>query len=659
MDKHFEDERTTRLSDNSTNIDETAEREKNKEQNDLTKRFGDDIWAITRGLPLAVVLLSGLLKTREYPNEWEAVFKHLKSKQSKRLGTLLTTCFDDLPQDLKSCFLYFAAFPMNTPIEARKLVRLWMAEGFLRPRDGNTMENVGRIYLNELNSRNLVQFVKLDNINGDDELAVSVHHEVHHFVQLEAQEANFVDIHNGYDIPYLTSARRLSLQNYTNKYAALANSMPKLRSILSNFIEEDEEDTRGSVQEMNIEVDGEEDDSIENVTDGLRKLKDPDDGNISIKQQGKQNEISEQAKRDVKQSKKPWLGPWSGLLSYWGNGKKRQDYIKSYISETLQVSKFLRVVKLQGIEFGEKLPATIGNAVHLQYLGVTGCSLKWIPSAVGKLKHLQTLDVQDTYVQELPQAFWRIRALRHVSGTSIYLPKRVGNLKHLHTLVKVLPIPNPNHNCWDSKTFERMLRLQSLNIVDSSKDAENLNELFAAIEKPNILEYLQTLVLQANKFPMCIFTSSSQRRLRALELYGKLDVTMLSSEKGKEETNICLPNLTTLSLEDTEVTQDFMNYLANFPLLANLTLKQNSYKDAKCKLVFNSGGYKCLTKMTLCDLEDLEVQIMKSGLTVLTDLVISQSTQTQLTQVKLVVYGKHEFLKTLQHEKIELHAEAP
>jgi Leucine-rich repeat (LRR) protein len=323
----------------------------------------------------------------------------------------------------------------------------------------------------------------------------------------------------------------------------------------------------------------------------------------------------------------------------------------------LQVSKFLRVVKLQGIDFGEKLPATIGNAVHLQYLGVTGCSLKWIPSAVGKLKHLQALDVQDTYVQELPQAFWRIRALRHVLGTSIYLPKRVGNLKHLHTLVKVLP--NPNHNCWDSKTFERMLRLQSLNIVDSSKDAENLNELFAAIEKPNILEYLQTLVLQANKFPMCIFTSSSQRRLRALELYGKLDMTMLSSEKGKEETNICLPNLTTLSLEDTEVTQDFMNYLANFPLLANLTLKQNSYKNAKRKLLFNSGGYKCLTKMKLCDLEDLEVQIMKSGLPVLTDLVILQSTQTQLTQVKLVVYGKHEFLKTLQHEKIELHAEAP
>ncbi|CAL4940310.1 unnamed protein product [Urochloa decumbens] len=404
----------------------------------------------------------------------------------------------------------------------------------------------------------------------------------------------------------------------------------------------DEKDTGaldGNGEEQNIEVDGKEDDEIDNVTDGLRKLKDPDEGDKSIKQQGKQNEISEQ-----EQSKKPWIGPWPALLNYWGNGKKRQEYIK--LSEMLQVSKFLRVVKLQGIEFGENLPATIGNAVHLQYLGVTGCSLKRIPPAVGKLKHLQTLDVQDTKVDKLPQAFWNIKTLRHVLGTSIYLPKRVGNLKHLQTLAKVHP--NPNHNYWDPKTFERMLRLKSLNIENSSEDAENMKVLFDAIAEPNILEYLETLVLQAIKLPMCVFTSSSQRRLRALELSGELewDVTMLSSEKGKEETNICLPNLTTLSLEGTLVTQDFMEYLANFPLLANLTLKQNFYKDPK--LVFNSGGYKCLAKMTLCDLGNLDVEIKESALPVLTDLVILQSTQTQ---AKHNVHGEHECLKTLQNEK--------
>jgi hypothetical protein len=58
------------------------------------------------------------------------------------------------------------------------------------------------------------------------------------FCDKEAQEANFVEIHNGDDIPSLTNARRLSLQNYTDKYAALSKSLPKLRSILSSFQEE-------------------------------------------------------------------------------------------------------------------------------------------------------------------------------------------------------------------------------------------------------------------------------------------------------------------------------------------------------------------------------------------------------------------------------------
>ena len=82
--------------------------------------------------------------------------------------------------------------------------------------------------------RHLVKLVKTDNAGGGDEF-VAVHHKVHEFLQHEAQEANFVDIHNGDDIPSLATTRRLSLQNYTDKYAALSSSLRKLRPILSNF----------------------------------------------------------------------------------------------------------------------------------------------------------------------------------------------------------------------------------------------------------------------------------------------------------------------------------------------------------------------------------------------------------------------------------------
>jgi Leucine-rich repeat (LRR) protein len=92
------------------------------------------------------------------------------------------------------------------------------------------------------------------------------------------------------------------------------------------------------------------------------------------------------------------------------------------------------VINLQGIEIGEKLTNAISNAVHLQYPGITSCSLRTIPSSIGSLTSLQTLDVRETIVRELPSAFWKIKTLRHVFGFVLKMPKKIGTLKQLHTL---------------------------------------------------------------------------------------------------------------------------------------------------------------------------------------------------------------------------------
>jgi hypothetical protein len=92
--------------------------EKNEKYNSdvrilVRRKYRTLIFHITEGLPLAVVLLAGLVRPKD-PVEWNAVFEHLKCKQLKRLDTLLSLCFDDLLYDLKSCFLYFASLPENT-----------------------------------------------------------------------------------------------------------------------------------------------------------------------------------------------------------------------------------------------------------------------------------------------------------------------------------------------------------------------------------------------------------------------------------------------------------------------------------------------------------------------------------------------------------------
>ncbi|CAO2149821.1 unnamed protein product [Urochloa humidicola] len=89
------------------------------------------VYGITGGLPLAIVVLAGLVRQRESDPEQKAVLDELKPPCS--MDKLFAACYDDLSQDLKSCFLYFAAYSKNIAQAADLIVRMWVAEGFIKP----------------------------------------------------------------------------------------------------------------------------------------------------------------------------------------------------------------------------------------------------------------------------------------------------------------------------------------------------------------------------------------------------------------------------------------------------------------------------------------------------------------------------------------------
>jgi hypothetical protein len=500
------------------------------------KKYQKDIFKITQGLPLAVVLLAGLVQTKEFPSEWMKVFDYLKSKTSKKLESMLSVCFDDLPHELKCCFLYFAALPTNTTIEARNLVFMWVAEGFLSSKGGKTMEKIGYVYLIELINRNLVNPVKMDDDSSLGSMSVTIQTKVHDFLQIEAHEASFIEVHSGDDVPTLSSARRLSLQNYTDKYAVLANPLPKLRSIFSQY----EQEPKG------------------------------DQGRRSKRRRAYNFYLSQQ--RAISNMKKD---------------------IRSHIKELLHGSEFLRVINLQGIEIGETLTSAIGKVVHLQYLGITSCSLKHIPRSIGRLTSLQTLDVRETNVRELPRSFWMIKTLRHVLGFVLKLPKQIGSLKQLHTLdsidlrvSEVLALEG---------TLGEMIHLESLSVWHISQ--VNVEALSGALKK---LESLRTLMLQGEIIPSNVFTNFSLRRVKFMFLSG--DLLHSSDLDGREVLH--LPNLIMLSLDKTYVTPEFISKLSELPFLATLALYPGSYKDKK--LVFSSSKFPRLKKIKMIDVEVLE-----------------------------------------------------
>ncbi|KAH0757044.1 hypothetical protein KY290_020537 [Solanum tuberosum] len=90
------------------------------------------------GLPLAVVVLSGLLSHKRGFEEWQKVKDHLWQNikdDSSEVSCILSLSYNNLSTALKQCFLYFGFVPTGKEI----------------------MEDVAKGFLNELIRRSLIQ----------------------------------------------------------------------------------------------------------------------------------------------------------------------------------------------------------------------------------------------------------------------------------------------------------------------------------------------------------------------------------------------------------------------------------------------------------------------------------------------------------------------
>ncbi|KAL2226263.1 putative late blight resistance protein homolog R1A-10 [Sesamum indicum] len=125
------------------------------------EEIGKNIAKSCNGLPLTIVVLGGLLAnsnmTREY---WESVAKDVStfrtSKDYEGCLKILSLSYNNLPVYLKPCFLYMSVFPEDSKICVSRLTRLWIAEGFLKPIRGKSLEEVAEKYLRDLIDRNLI-----------------------------------------------------------------------------------------------------------------------------------------------------------------------------------------------------------------------------------------------------------------------------------------------------------------------------------------------------------------------------------------------------------------------------------------------------------------------------------------------------------------------
>ncbi|XP_047978100.1 putative late blight resistance protein homolog R1A-10 isoform X1 [Salvia hispanica] len=114
-----------------------------------------------KGLPLFIITIGGLLAASERTlGYWKHIARDLIStvnlEADERCLKILYTSYNQLPVHLKPCFLYMGVFPEDRVVIASELIKLWVAEGFLRSIDGKSLDEVAKEYLKELVDRNLI-----------------------------------------------------------------------------------------------------------------------------------------------------------------------------------------------------------------------------------------------------------------------------------------------------------------------------------------------------------------------------------------------------------------------------------------------------------------------------------------------------------------------
>ncbi|VVA40860.1 PREDICTED: disease resistance [Prunus dulcis] len=185
------------------------------------------------GLPLAVVALGGLMSSKK-PFEWKQVYNSLNLHLTNHpllepVKSILLLSFDDLPYPLKHCFLYCSLFPEDYSIRRKRLIRLWIAEGFVQDGKGATPEEVAESYLMQLILRSMLQVVQR-NESGRPK-ACKMHDLMLELALSKSEKEKFGAVYDGKEVMDEGQVRRLSTQT-TGGEIKLGTGMAQLRSFL-------------------------------------------------------------------------------------------------------------------------------------------------------------------------------------------------------------------------------------------------------------------------------------------------------------------------------------------------------------------------------------------------------------------------------------------
>lgn len=509
-----------------------------------------------KGLPLNVVLLAGFFSMKD-PSSWSQVFCCEQNSVN-----ILSLCFNDLSDHLKVCLLYSVLFPKGFDIPVRRLLRLWLAEGFVKQNSTKVFpEDIAQTYFEELVNRNMIQISKLRSDNSPRRCrVVGV---LHDYLLPKAQETNL--FHN---------------------YRKLVNSeevdFPNVRRIVEYDSPKREQgnDRREIIGKENVAYS-----SSSNYFSSFTS-----------------NESPSSPKKS--QPKSSLFNP-THLRTYTSFNYQKTDYMHAKTIGNLLghiISNgfgLLRVLDLEGV-YKPILPENLGNLCNLRYLGLRSTYLDTLPSSVGELTHLETLDLKHTCIDELPCSIWRLKKLYHLNLNEMRLnmhPKysslRLWTLWGL-SLDEKVPIKDG---------LDRLNDLRELGITFQL--SSNQYDLMEWISK---LTELRSLRLRSKDS----LGRPSKLMFKSMSELGQLShLNLLGNLEKLPDLNEFPPTLKVLTLSISLLKQDPMQTLGQLPCLTVLRLLGQSYIGKE--MVSHKGGFSKLRVLKMWMLKELESWFVEEG----------------------------------------------
>ncbi|RWR91775.1 putative disease resistance protein RGA3 isoform X1 [Cinnamomum micranthum f. kanehirae] len=165
---------------------------KNLPQNLLS--IGKEMVGKCGGLPLAVKTLGGLMSSKKTEPHW----KYVKNREfwqlqdnNERVLSILRLSYDHLKSSLKQCFAYCAVIPKGGVIDKDKLIKHWIAQGFIHSNGENELlEEKGEDFFKELLRRSLFQVDAGPNYFNEE--LYKMHDLIHDLLKSVAGEEFFI-----------------------------------------------------------------------------------------------------------------------------------------------------------------------------------------------------------------------------------------------------------------------------------------------------------------------------------------------------------------------------------------------------------------------------------------------------------------------------------